>query len=100
MSHRLSWRCTLLVTLSLLVPACRSSPPPAWLAERARQEVELAVSAHVTHDFRFTDQRRASGITFQKTSVANAARTLKQAPYGPRRAACAAEPAGGARPAL
>src|SRR2546423_10054216 len=100
MSHRLSWRCTLLVTLSLLVPSCRSSPPPAWLAVRARQEVELAARAHVTHDFRFTDQRRASGITFQNRIVDDAGRAYKPAHYHHRSGGCAADVADDRRPGL
>src|SRR5256714_4738695 len=100
MSHRLSWRCTLLVTLSLLVPSCRSSPPPAWLAERARQEVELAARAHVTHDFRVRDQRRASGITFQNRIVDDAGRTYKLAHYDHGSGVCAADVDGDGLPDL
>src|SRR5256714_12305904 len=100
MSHRLSWRCTLLVTLSLLVPSCRSSPPPAWLAERARQEVELAARSHVAHDFRFRDQRRASGITFQNWIVDDAGRTYKLAHYDHGSGVCAADVDGDGLPDL
>src|SRR2546430_15282318 len=81
MSHRWAGPAALLVTLSLLVASCRSSPPPAWLAERTRQEVELAARSPVAHDFRFSDQRQASGITFQNRIVDDAGRTYKLAHY-------------------
>src|SRR2546430_12409560 len=98
MSHRWAGPAALLVTLSLLVASCRSSPPPAWLAERARQEVELAARSHVAHDFRFTDHRRASGLTFQNRSVHDARRTHQPAHYDPRCRGCAADAAGGRLP--
>src|SRR2546430_11439211 len=98
MSHRWAGPAALLVTLSLLVASCRSSPPPAWLAERARQEVELAARSHVAHDFRFTDQRRASGITFQNRIVHDAGRTYKPPHYAHRSGLGAPGPRGPVSP--
>src|SRR6266550_1057523 len=51
-----------------------SAKTPAWLVERGRQEAELAARSHVMHDFRFTDQRQATGITFENRVVDDAAR--------------------------
>src|SRR5437660_9427927 len=85
-------RAALLVALALLLSACRSSRTPAWLAERARQEAELAARSSVLHDFRFTDQRQASGITFENRIVDDAGKNYKLAHYdngtgrGPRAA--------------
>jgi len=99
-SHRRAGPAAFLVTLSLLVSSCRSSPPPAWLAERARQEVELAARSHVAHDFRFTDHRRASGITFQNRIVDDAGRTYKLAHYDHGSGVCAADVDGDGLPDL
>src|SRR2546430_8440190 len=90
MSHRWAGPAALLVTLSLFVASCRSSPPPAWLAERARQEIELAARSPVAHDFRFSDQRQASGITFQNRIVDDAGRIYKLAHYDHGSGVCAA----------
>src|SRR5213082_1599058 len=100
MSHRWAGPTELLVTLSLLVVSCRSSRTPAWLAERARQEVELAARSPVAHDFRFTDQRQASGITFQNRIVDDAGRSYKLAYYDHRSGVCAADVDGDGLPDL
>src|SRR6184192_1415996 len=100
MSHRWAGPTELLVTLSLLVVSCRSSRTPAWLAERARQEVELAARSHVAHDFRFTDQRQASGITFQNRIVDDAGRSYKLAHYDHGSGVCAADVDGDGLPDL
>ncbi len=100
MSHRWARPTELLVTLSLLVASCRSSRTPAWLAERARQEVELAARSHVAHDFRFTDQRQASGITFQNGIVDDAGKSYKLAHYDHGSGVCAADVDGDGLPDL
>src|SRR5437764_14229523 len=89
MSHRWAGPAKLLVTLSFFVVSCRSSRTPAWLAERARQEVELAARSPVAHDFRFTDQRQASGITFQNRMGDEAGRRYKLAQYDKGSGGCA-----------
>jgi hypothetical protein len=50
---------------------------PAWLVERGRQEVDLASKSPVEHDFKFTDQREQSGITFQNRVVDDAGKDYK-----------------------
>ena len=83
----------LLAGLALLA-SCSGSPSPrvpAWLVERGRQEVELAARSHVIHDFRFTDQRAASGITFQNRVVDDAAKSYKLAHYDHGSGICAAD---------
>src|SRR5881392_2689262 len=100
MSHRWAGPTELLVTLSLLVVSCRSSRTPAWLVERARQEAELAARSHVAHDFRFTDQRQASGITFQNRIVDDAGRSYKLAHYDHGSGVCAADVDGDGLPDL
>src|SRR2546430_9563623 len=100
MSHRWAGPAALLVTLSLLVASCRSSPPPAWVAERTRQEVELAARSPVAHDFRFSDQRQASGITFQNRIVDDAGRSYKLAHYDHGSGVCAADVDGDGLPDL
>src|SRR5947208_14712493 len=80
MSRRFSWPCGLLVSLHLIA-SCRSPGTPAWLVERARQEAELAGRSRVVHDFRFTDRRQASGITFENRIVDDAGKAYKLAHY-------------------
>ena len=63
--------------LAWCLSSCTERPAattPAWLVERGRQEAELAARSHVVHDFRFSDQRQASGITFQNRVVDDAGR--------------------------
>ena len=100
MSHRWAGPTELLVTLSLLVASCRSPRTPAWLVERGRQEAELAARSPVAHDFRFTDQRQASGITFQNRIVDDAGRSYKLAHYDHGSGVCAADVDGDGLPDL
>src|SRR5881397_2082585 len=90
----------LLVFMSLLSVACRSSGTPAWLLERARQEAEMAAQSRLVHDFRFTDRRQASGITFQNRIVDDAGRSYKLAHYDHGSGVCAADVDGDGHPDL
>ena len=100
MSHRLSGPGTLLATLFLLAASCRSPRTPPWLVERARQEADLAARSQVRHDFRFTDRRRASGITFQNRVVDDAGKAYKLAHYDHGSGVCAADVDGDGLPDL
>src|SRR5205807_9400849 len=100
MSHRLSGPGALLATLFLLAASCRSPRTPPWLVERARQEADLAARSQVRHDFRFTDRRRASGITFQNRVVDDAGRSYKLAHYDHGSGVCAADVDGDGLPDL
>lgn len=64
---------------------------PGWLAARARQEAELAARSTVLHDFRFTDQRQASGITFENRIVDDAGKSYKLVHYDHGSGVCAAD---------
>ena len=99
MSRRFSWPCGLVVSLHLLV-SCRSPATPAWLVERARQEAELAGKSRVVHDFRFTDRRQASGITFENRIVDDAGKAYKLAHYDHGSGLCAADVDGDGLPDL
>ena len=75
-----------------ILASCSGSPrAPAWLVERARQEGELAARSPVVHDFRFTDQRQASGITFENRVVDDAGKTYKLVHYDHGSGLCAAD---------
>src|SRR5437588_12785950 len=100
MSHRLSGPGALVVTLPPLAASCRSPRTPAWLVERARQETELAAHSHVLHDFRFTDRRQASGITFENRVVDEAGKAYKLAHYDHGSGVCAADVDGDGLPDL
>src|SRR6266851_6506522 len=101
MSHFFSWPCGLLVSAILLLASCRSpAATPAWLVERARQEAELAARSRVPHDFRFTDQRQASGITFENRVVDDAGRAYKLVHYDHGSGLCAADVDGDGLPDL
>ena len=100
MSHRLSGPGALLATLFLLAASCRSPRTPPWLVERARQEADLAARSQVRHDFRFTDRRRASGITFQNRVVDDAGKAYKLAHYDHGSGVCAADVDGDGLPDL
>ena len=93
-------RAALLVALALLLSSCRSSRTPAWLAERARQEAELAARSSVRHDFRFTDRRPESGITFENRVVDDAGKSYKLAHYDHGSGLCAADVDGDGLPDL
>ncbi len=89
--------------LASCLASCSEGPSartPAWLVERARQEAELAARSHVVHDFRFTDQRQASGITFQNRIVDDAGRAYKLAHYDHGSGVCAADVDGDGLPDL
>src|SRR5437867_11644163 len=92
--------CVLLVFMSLLSVACRSSGTPAWLLERARQEAEMAAQSRLVHDFRFTDRRQASGITFVNRVVDDAGKAYKLAHYDHGSGLCAADVDGDGLPDL
>ena len=101
--------CGIASTLSLLASckdSSRARPPsagaatPAWLAERGRQEIELAARSSVVHDFRFTDQRQASGITFANRVVDDASKTYKLVHYDHGNGVCAADVDGDGLPDL
>ena len=100
MSRRFPWPSGLLLTLPLLVASCRSSRTPSWLVERARQEAELAGKSRVLHDFRFTDRRQASGITFENRIVDDAGKAYKLAHYDHGSGLCAADVDGDGLPDL
>src|SRR6266852_4254481 len=101
MSHFFSWPCGLLVSVILLAASCRSpATTPAWLVERARQEAELAARSQVVHDFRFTDRREASGITFQNRIVDDAGKAYKLVHYDHGSGLCAADVDGDGLPDL
>lgn len=90
----------LLISTLPLVASCSDSPrtersaaaaTPAWLVERARQETELAARSPVGPDFRFTDQRQASGITFENRIVDDAGKAYKLVHYDHGSGVCAAD---------
>ncbi|PYO99014.1 MAG: hypothetical protein DMD60_02635, partial [Gemmatimonadetes bacterium] len=95
-----SWPRGLLASLPLLVASCRSPRTPAWLVERGRQEAELAARSPVLHDFRFTDRRQASGITFENRVVDDAGRNYKLAHYDHGSGVCSADVDGDGLPDL
>jgi hypothetical protein len=76
---------------ALLVASCRSSEAPPWLLERGRQEAALAAHSSVVHDFRFTDQQPASGITFTHRIVDDAGKAYKLVHYDHGGGVCAAD---------
>jgi len=93
-------RCGAILVLSLpLLASCRASTP-GWLAQRARQEARQAAGSPVVHDFRFTDQQLASGITFQNRIVDDAGKVYKLVHYDHGSGICAADGDGDGRPDL
>jgi hypothetical protein len=70
------------------------------LVARARQEAELAAGSRVVHDFRFTDRREASGITFENRVVDDAGKAYKLAHYDHGTGLCAADVDGDGLPDL
>ena len=84
-------------TLLLLVacrPAGNSRPiaaTPTWLLERWKEESTLAARSPVAHQFRFTDRRRESGITFQNRVVDDAAKAYKKDHYDHGSGVCATD---------
>ena len=71
-------------------PAAAVSPP-AWMLDRAAEEKRLVGGSKVMHDFRFIDQRAASGITFQNRVVDDAGKSYKLAHYDHGSGLCAAD---------
>jgi enediyne biosynthesis protein E4 len=109
MSHLTLWRRGALVSALPLLAACsRSSSTersaagaaPAWLVERGRQEAEMAARSSVLHDFKFTDQRQASGITFENRVVDDAGKDYKLVHYDHGNGVCAADIDGDGLPDL
>ena len=104
------WVCGLVLSAVTLLASCKGSSrahapkatdaTPAWLAERGRQEAELAARSSVVHDFRFTDQRQASGITFQNRVVDDAGKAYKLVHYDHGNGVCAADVDGDGLPDL
>jgi len=81
--------------------ACRASEAaPAWLEARAHQEARLAAASPVVHDFRFSDQRHASGITFENRIVDDAGKAYKLVHYDHGSGLCAADVDGDGKPDL
>src|SRR5436305_7942214 len=72
----------------------------AWLLERAAQESALAAQSKVLHDFRFTDRREASGITFANRVVDDAGKAYKHDHYDHGAGLCAADVDADGRPDL
>jgi hypothetical protein len=104
MTHPLRSRAARLGSCAALtLLACRSNDgggPPAWLLERARQEAEAAAHSPVFHDFRFTDRREASGITFVNRIVDDAGKAYKKVHYDHGTGLCAADVDGDGLPDL
>ena len=100
-------RARLVASALCVLLACRShrtarptgSPRP-WLLARAGQEAALAARSQVLHDFRFTDQREASGITFQTRIVDDAGKAYKKVHYDHGTGLCAADVDDDGRPDL
>jgi len=66
-------------------PVVRLVPPElkdtAWLEGLKQAQTKAAAGTTVFHDFQFTDQQAASGITFRHRIVADAAKTYKAVHY-------------------
>ena len=107
---RLPWWAARLLVAALPLPlllSCRSrsaqrpaTAAPPWLLERARQEAALAAHSSALHDFRFTDRRDASGISFVNRIVDDAGKAYKKVHYDHGTGLCAADVDGDGRPDL
>jgi len=109
---RLPWWAARLLATALPLPlplllACRSrsverpaTAAPPWLLERARQEAALAAHSSAFHDFRFSDRRDASGITFVNRVVDDAGKAYKKVHYDHGTGLCAADVDGDGLPDL
>src|SRR5205809_2064540 len=107
MSHLLPWRGHVLVSAVAMLGSCRphraersTASAPAWLLERAAEESALVAQSQVVHDFRFTDQREASGITFQTRVVDDVGKAYKKVHYDHGAGLCAADVDGDGLPDL
>jgi len=99
--RRTIWLALLALVASLSSCTGRqAAATPAWLVERARQEAELAARSPVVHDFRFTDRRQASGITFENRTVDDAGRAYQLVHYDHGNGLCAADVDGDGLPDL
>ena len=99
----------LLCTISLLgssaLAACHgtdASPPalPQWLSDRAAAQRQAVQKSATFHDFSFTNQVAASGITFVNRIVDDAARNYKAVHYDHGTGVCAADVDGDSLPDL
>jgi len=89
------------LALALPVIACGASEAaPAWLEARAQQEARLAAGSSTVHNFRFSDQRHASGITFKNRIVDDAGKVYKLVHYDHGSGVCAADVDGDGKPDL
>jgi len=76
---------------AVVVLACGSHQPPSWLKERGRQEEALLATSPVPHDFRFSDRRPESGITFANRIVDDAGKNYKLVHYDHGSGVCSAD---------
>lgn len=83
----------------LLLLSCRAAAP-TWLLDRGREEEQVAARSAVVHDFRFTDERQASGITFSYHIVDDAGKAYKLVHYDHGSGVCAADVDGDGFPDL
>jgi len=97
----------LLASALVVLASCRSdrrqpvaTVGPPWLLARAQQEVEQAARSPAFHDFRFTDRREASGITFENRIVDDAGKAYKKVHYDHGSGLCAADVDGDGLPDL
>jgi len=77
-----------------------SAVVPEWMLDRAGQENRIAAGSSVMHDFRFSDRREASGITFQNRVVDDAGKSYKLVHYDHGNGLCAADVDGDGLPDL
>lgn len=90
----------IVLAAGIVLVAHASSRAPAWLETRARAEAASLARSPVIHDFRFSDQRNASGITFQNRIVDDAGKDYKLVHYDHGNGVCGADVDGDGRPDL
>jgi hypothetical protein len=88
------------LAIAAVVTAACTPEVPKWLAQRGQQERRIADASSVMHDFRFTDRRESSGITFKNQIVDDAGKTYKLVHYDHGSGICAADVDGDQRPDL
>src|SRR5437899_11792590 len=81
-------------------PTSTLFPYTSLFRSRARQEAALAAHSSALHDFRFTDRRDASGISFVNRIVDDAGKAYKKVHYDHGTGLCAADVDGDGRPDL